>query len=111
MKNKHILQYGNLAGWPYKIALGLRKHGINSLNAVSVEADVYDLNRKLPYDMAILNAHDSGVHQYKKFLFFFELLSTCSLIHYHATTIIDILGHHLFEGKILNYFKIPMIMS
>lgn len=111
MQGKYILQYGYLAGWPHKIAYGLRQRGIYSVNAIAKEEDVHDLNRKMPYDRAILNSHDSKIHYYKKFLFFFELLSSCSLVHYHGATIIDLFSHHVFEGRILDLFKIPMIIS
>ena len=52
-RNKFILQFGNLAGWPFLIAKELRKRGIPSKNIIRWYSDVHDLKRDLPFDEVI----------------------------------------------------------
>jgi len=111
MSGKYILQYGNLAGWPYKIARRLRERGINSINATALVGDVFDLDRKLPYDDAVYSVNEQELIIYlKQIIFLGKMLLKCSLVHYHGSRILNF-EHHLFEGRILKAMNIPMIIS
>ncbi len=111
MKEKYILQYGDLAGWPYKIAKGFRNRGLNSISAKAVGRDSLDLDRKLPYDIAVFNWDESMfMRHFKKSVFFIKTLLGCELIHYHGGTILGA-WHHLIEGRLTSAFDIPMLMS
>jgi len=111
MAGSYVLQYGNLAGWPHAIARGLRAKGIDSVNAVAVDDDAYDLDRNLPYDRAIYDARGPKYRYYRKFLFLAGLMARCGLVHYHGNTIIDLLRHDRFEGRALSLARVPMIFS
>jgi len=111
VREKKILQYGSLAGWPYRIARGLRKQGINSSNALVVSKDVADLDRRLPYDVAVCDIRGTRLNYIRKIPFFFGMLLECRLVHYHGTTVFESLGHHRFEGPVLRRMNIPMVIS
>ena len=109
---KYILQYGSLAGWPYRVAEGLRRAGYNSLNVIQENTDVEDLDRQLPHDRALANKSDGKVSKFiKRARFLGEVVEQCSLVHYHGGVILRSHGHHLIEGKLLAKKQIPMIMS
>lgn len=109
---KYILQYGSLAGWPYRVAEGLRRAGYNSINVIQENTDVEDLDRQLPHDRILVNKNDSKVTKFiKRARFFREVLEQGSLVHYHGGVILRSHWHHLFEGKLLAKKQIPMIMS
>lgn len=108
MSSKYILQYGNLAGWPYKIAQGLRERGINSINAVVLRKDYLDLDRQLPYDKIVLDARkESRIIVGRRLIFLMKALFESSLIHSHGDTLIN----NRFEGRILKASGIPMLHS
>jgi glycosyltransferase involved in cell wall biosynthesis len=109
---KYILQYGSLAGWPYRVADGLRSAGYNSLNVIQENSDVEDLDRQLPHDRALAHRSDSKVTKFiKRLRFLGEVAQQCSLVHYHGGVILRSHWHHLIEGKLLAKKQIPMIMS
>jgi len=112
MEDKYILQYGSLAGWPYKIAKNFREKGVNSKNIIFYDKDVHDLNRKLPYDGSVCLSSDSS---YKKFKAIFNFMnrveSECSLIHYHSSNIFFRELHALYEGPKFTKAGIPMLLS
>lgn len=109
---KYILQYGSLAGWPYRVAEGLRRAGYNSVNVIQENSDVEDLDRQLPHDRALANKSDGKVSKFiKRARFLGEVAEQCSLVHYHGGVILRSHGHHLIEGKLLAKKQIPMIMS
>lgn len=109
---KYILQYGSLAGWPYRVAEGLRRAGYYSINVIQESTDVEDLDRQLPHDRTLVNKNDSKLTKFiKRVRFFREVVEQCSLVHYHGGVILRSRWHHLFEGRLLAYKKIPMIMS
>lgn len=111
MKEKYILQYGNLAGWPYKLAVGFRKRGIACYNALPIVKDALDLDRQFLYDIAVHDRRAPMVMRYfKKMLFLKRAVKECNFIHYHGDTILSV-AHHLFEGKLLKALQIPMLMS
>ena len=56
-RNKFILQFGNLAGWPFLIAKELRKRGIPSKNIIRWYSDVHDLKRDLTRLHLLNNSH------------------------------------------------------
>ena len=112
MNDKYILQYGSLAGWPFKIANALRNKGLNSENIVLYDRDVIDLSRKLPFDRALCNFNDPA---WKKglaiFKYIYEVANTVDLIHYHSGSIFVRQFHHLLEGPLFSREKIPMLLS
>ena len=88
MDEKYILQYGSLAGWPYKIAKGLRAKGLNSKNVILHDRDVHDLWRSLPYDEALSTLNANKWSKTKSiFNFINKAAQECSLIHYHSSNI------------------------
>ncbi|PHZ84840.1 glycosyltransferase [Paremcibacter congregatus] len=111
-QEKYILQYGSLAGWPYKIAKGLRKKGVASKNIILHDRDVHDLNRKLPYDEALCDVNSGKFHKFKTIVDFIEKATTeCSLIHYHSSNIFYRELHWLYEGRKFTRAEIPMLLS
>lgn len=109
---KYILQYGSLAGWPYRVAEGLRRAGYNSLNVIQENSDVEDLDRQLPHHRALAHKSDGKVSKFiKRARFLGEVAEQCSLVHYHGGVILRSHWHHLIEGKLLAKKQIPMIMS
>lgn len=109
---KYILQFGSLAGWPYKIAKELRNRGINSKNVVYYNKDVEDLRRNLPFDESIYHPKDSKSVIFKKLIKFIQENSEdTKIIHYHGSNILFRELHHLYEGKLFAKNLIPMIMT
>ncbi|MBC7490346.1 MAG: glycosyltransferase family 4 protein [Glaciimonas sp.] len=109
---KYILQYGSLAGWPYRVAEGLRKAGYKSLNVIQENSDVADLDRQLPHHRALANRSDGKLTKLiKRVQFLGEVAEQCSLVHYHGGVILRSHSHHLIEGRLLAKKQIPMIMS
>ncbi len=109
---KYILQYGSLAGWPYRVAEGLRRAGYNSVNVIQENSDVEDLDRQLPHDRVLTHKNDSKVAKFiKRARFLAEVAERCSLVHYHGGVILRSHWHHLIEGRLLAKKQIPMIMS
>lgn len=108
----YILQYGSLAGWPYRVARGLRDAGVSSINVIPIDSDVRDLDRRLPHDR-VLSA--SGASRARRLIdrarFLAEAASNASLVHYHGGVILGARTHHLLEGPILKLRGIPMLMS
>lgn len=112
LDNKYILQFGSLAGWPYKIAKELRNRGIDSKNVVYYDKDVADLKRKLPFDQAIYSPNDSKLTILFKLINFIKSASIhTKLVHYHGSTVFFRELHQFFEGKIFAKKQIPMLMT
>lgn len=111
-KDKYILQYGSLAGWPYIVAEGLRAAGYNSINVIPENIDVHDLDRQLPHDRAISN---KSAPKFSKILdrgrFILEAARDASLIHYHGGIILRSQWHSWLEGNLFHKRDIPMLMS
>ena len=109
---KYILQYGNLAGWPYLVAKSLRKLGVPSRNAIFHEKDVHDLWRELPYDEALCAPSDSRLSKALAIpRFIHRVARECSLVHYHSSNIFFREAHFLYEGPVLRRAGIPMVIS
>jgi len=109
---KYILQYGSLAGWPYRIAEGLRRLGYDSLNVIQENSDVDDLDRQLPHHRALAQKTDHKIIKLiKRAAFLYEATKHCSLVHYHGSVILRSHSHHILEGKIFAKRGIPMVMS
>lgn len=112
MNNECILQFGSLAGWPYKIAKELRERGINSKNVVYYNKDVHDLKRNLPFDESIYHLDDNKNIIFKKLInFIIKTSNDSKLIHYHGSNILFRELHWLYEGKLFRKNNIPMIMT
>ncbi|WP_072681729.1 glycosyltransferase [Arcobacter sp. LA11] len=112
MEDKYILQFGSLAGWPYKIAKELRTRGINSKNVVYYNKDVHDLKRNLPFDESIYHPSDSKFTIFKKIIRFIKKSSKdTKLVHYHGSNIFFRELHHLYEGKLFHKNNIPMLIT
>jgi len=112
MKDKYILQYGSLAGWPHKIAEELRHKSVNSQNVILYDRDVLDLKRNLSYDRALCGFHDPAFKKgFAIFKYIFEVPKEVKLIHYHSGTIFLRQYHHLFEGRYFAKKNIPMLLS
>lgn len=110
--SKYILQYGSLAGWPFKIAKSLRNQGVDSQNIVPWYKDVHDLKRELPYDRALCRQDDSILKKARSLIqFIHEASENCSLIHYHSSNIFFREFHWLYEGPILTRARVPMLLS
>jgi len=111
-KDKYILQYGNLAGWPYLIAKELRNRGINSKNIIRWYTDVHDLKRNLNFDEYLTTPNANKLLKAKKLIEFIRVASgECSLIHYHGTNIFFKAIHHLYEGPVFKKANIPMLLT
>jgi glycosyltransferase involved in cell wall biosynthesis len=112
MSEKYILQFGSLAGWPYKIAKELRSRNINSKNVVYYNKDVADLNRNLPFDESIYKPNDGKLTIFKKIIKFIKKSSNdTKLIHYHGSNIFFRELYSLYEGSLFSKNGIPMIMT
>lgn len=112
IEDKYILQFGSLAGWPYKIANELRNRGINSKNVVYYNKDVHDLKRELPFDETIYNPDDNKFDIFKKLISFIKKSARdTKLVHYHGSNIFFRELHHLYEGKLFKKNNIPMIIT
>lgn len=112
MQGKYILQYGSLAGWPYKVAHALRGKGVNSKNVIFYDKDVHDLKRNLPYDYSVCNANDSMIKKLVSIFKFIERVKNeCSLVHYHSSNIFFRELHSLYEGPKFRKAGIPMLLS
>lgn len=112
MAEKYILQYGSLAGWPARVARGLRDAGIDSLNVIAEEVDVEDLNRRLPYDRALAVASSpKPMKLARRGAFLLEAARHASLVHYHGGVIWPAGTHPNLEGRLFQSRDIPMLMS
>jgi len=112
MNDKYILQYGSLAGWPHKIARGLRSKGINSKNIILHDTDVHDLQRSLPYDEALCAFNERKLNKLKAISKFIDRASNeCNLIHYHSSNIFFRELHWMYEGRKFSKANIPMLLS
>ena len=108
----YLLQFGSLAGWPFRVAAGLRAAGYGSRNVIAEEADVADLDRKLPYDRAIARRSQlRPVKLARRAAFVAEAARDCSLVHYHGGVIGPSRLHPYAEGRIFDRAGIPMLMS
>ena len=111
-KEKYILQFGSLAGWPYQVAKELRNRGINSKNAIRWYSDVHDLKRNLPFDDYLTHPNSNIFLKARKIFEFISSASKeCSIIHYHGTNIFFREIHHLYEGPIFKKANIPMLLT
>lgn len=109
---KPILQYGSLAGWPFKLAEGLRSIGQPSVNVIPEDSDFSDLKRRLPFHEAISKpASPKLLKVAQRMRFLLEIPSRFSLVHYHASHLLRGRAHHLFEGRYLHRLGVPMIVS
>lgn len=112
MPADYILQYGSLAGWPYRVARGLRDAGYPSINVVPVDNDVRDLDRRLPSDRVLSDSTASRARRLvDRARFLVEAAGNASLIHYHGGVILGARTHHLLEGPLLRVRGVPMLMS
>lgn len=112
MQDKYILQYGSLAGWPYKVAHALREKGVNSKNVIFYDKDVHDLSRNLPYDGSVCHPDDSTFKKIGSiFKFIEQVKNECSIVHYHSSNIFFRELHCLYEGPKFRKAGIPMLIS
>lgn len=114
MKKKYILQYGNIAGWPYYYALSLRNIGYNSTSIKPMEEELggypgnTKLDRKLPSDITLFNLNTRKMkRKLLKVKLFGNVLNNCSLVHYHGGTILQ----KQFDARFFKLKKIPLIIS
>lgn len=112
MSHKPILQYGSLAGLPYRLAQALSAIGHASLNVVPEQTDVHDLNRQLPHDDAIHRASKPRLLKIaKRAAFLAGIPGRYSLVHYHGTHLLRGSAHDRLEGRYLASRSVPMIVS
>ncbi len=112
MSEKYILQYGSLAGWPYKVAKGLRDKGVNSKNIVLHDTDVHDLKRELPFDEALCPPNSSAWTKATNILKYINRMpEECEIVHYHSSNVLHRELHWLYEGPKLKKHGIPMLIS
>lgn len=112
MKEKRILQYGSLAGWPFTVAEALNDLGVSSENVIPESRDWGDLDRKLRHH-AVISQSDSKkiVKILDRIKFMLSIPSKYSLVHYHASHLLRPSLHPLIEGKYLECSGVPMIVS
>lgn len=112
MSTKPILQYGSLAGWPHCLAEGLNSIGQPSVNVIPEVADVHDLDRRLPYHVAISRASAPKVLKLvQRAAFLATIPDRYSLVHYHGSHLLRGSLHHRLEGPYLAARKVPMLVS
>jgi len=109
---KYILQFGSLAGWPFRLAEGLRAAGHDSLNVIARTTDVADLDRRLPHDRVINPGPVSKpLDVLRRGRFVMEAARDASLVHYHGGIILGSRLHAWLEGLAFEQRGIPMLMS
>jgi glycosyltransferase involved in cell wall biosynthesis len=112
VKVKPILQYGNLAGWPYKVAEALSAIGQPSVNVIPEDRDFADLRRKLPFHETVSRASSPRIVKFAQRMRFLAGIPRCySLVHYHASHLLRGTMHHFAEGPYLARAGVPMIVS
>jgi len=112
MSEKVVLQYGNLAGWPFTLAEALTEIGQPSINVIPEDRDFSDLKRRLPFHEAVADPGNGRLIKASQRLgFLLKAPTRFSLVHYHASHILRGRLHHLFEGPYLRSFGIPMLAS
>lgn len=112
MTSKPILQYGSLAGWPFKLAEALNALGHPSVNVIPEDKDFADLSRRLPFHEAISRpGSPRWLKMAERFRFLLGVPKRFSLVHYHASHLLRGHAHHLFEGPYLQRHGVPMIVS
>ncbi|MFH2036254.1 MAG: glycosyltransferase [Candidatus Zixiibacteriota bacterium] len=109
MERKYILQYGNIAGLPYHYSRALQSIGIDSINAISINEEFSNMNRKIPFDRAVTESSDTKLgKQIKRFKYFFnEVADNCSLVHYFGDSIL----WKQFDVWLLRWMNRPMVIS
>lgn len=112
MKPRPVLQYGNLAGWPFKLANGLSAIGQPSISVIPEDRDFSDLSRKLPFHETISkNKSPRFMKGMQRLRFLLGVPSRFSLVHYHASHFLRGNKHHVLEGPYLKSLHVPMIVS
>jgi glycosyltransferase involved in cell wall biosynthesis len=112
MARKPILQYGSLAGWPYRLAQGLNAIGHASVNVIPEQTDVHDLDRQLPHHEAIHRASQPRVLKIaRRAAFLARIPDRYALVHYHGTHLLRGSAHDRLEGRYLAARDVPMIVS
>ncbi|PLY05603.1 MAG: hypothetical protein C0625_12275 [Arcobacter sp.] len=112
MGDKYILQFGSLAGWPFKIAKELRVRNINSKNVIYLDSEWKDLNRRLKFDKALYKKNDTIFKKVFNLLkYLHEVPSEAKLIHYHSSNVFFRELHWLYEGRLYKKNNIPMIIT
>lgn len=112
MESKPILQYGSLAGWPYRLAEALTAIGHPSVNVIPEQGDVHDLDRRLPHHQAICRSTlPKAVKLAQRATFLTGIPGRYSLVHYHGSHLLRGSVHHLLEGPFLAWRQIPMLVS
>lgn len=108
-----IIQYGNVAGFPFFYAESLRRIGFESTSVMpdgndGMQTYQEGVNRQLPTDI-ILNRKDDN--KLKKLITRIGFVNSCftgaGLIHYHGMTILP----NYLDTQILKIMKKPMIIS
>ena len=107
-----VLQYGSLAGWPYKLAEALNAIGQPSINVIPEDRDFADLKRQLPFHKAIsIPTTPRLIKAAQRLSFLMQIPKRFSLVHYHASHLLRGQMHHVFEGCFLSARRVPMIVS
>lgn len=111
--NKKIIQYGNIAGFPYLYAESLRRLGIDS---TSVMPDGFDamqsyqggVDRQLPTDIVLNQVDDNKLTKMvNRLKFTVDSLINAGLIHYHGMTILP----KSIDCRIFQVCRKPMLIS
>lgn len=109
---RYVLQFGSLAGWPFRLAEALSAKGVRSRNVIPMNSDVADLDRRLPFHRALNERTDGKVARIvQRTKFLLEAARDCSLVHYHGDLILPRNYHHLVEGRLFHSRGIPMLIS
>lgn len=112
MKQKPILQYGSLAGWPFSVAEALRSLGVASENVIPETRDWGDLDRKLRHHASISHCDSNKlVKVIDRIRFLLAVPERYSLVHYHAAHLLRPSLHQWIEGRYLELAKVPMMVS
>jgi glycosyltransferase involved in cell wall biosynthesis len=111
LAGKKILQLGNLAGWPFTVAKGLRELGVESENILHEYRDVRGIDRKLPYDGSIFDKGDNVfLKAMKTIAFLLSAPKKYQIIHYHSSNILP-RGLLFIEAFYLRFYGVKTVVS
>jgi hypothetical protein len=108
-----IIQYGNVAGFPYYYAESLRRIGLDSTSVMPDGSDIMqtyqgDVDRQLPTDLVLNRKNDNKLKKLvSRVGFIGSCLTEARLIHYHGMTILP----NFLDTKIFRTIHKPTIIS
>jgi glycosyltransferase involved in cell wall biosynthesis len=114
MNKKMILHYGNIAGWPYYYARGLRNLGYDSISIKPQyeESTGYGkgiiLKRELPSDISVYHENENKLVKIAKLSStFLKYARKIGVVHYYSQSILPL----RMDARIFKMMGIPMVIS